>query len=248
MFERVVLLGLLLVAPVLAWAQDQKPATRIYSCTAPDGRRLTSDRPIPECVTREQRLHRSDGSVKGQLAPFMTPEEAAAAELRQRELLAKQAAAADATRFDRNLLARYPRQDKHDLARQAALDDLIKATQNSEQRIAALATERKAMEDEAQFYKGKTLPIKLKRQMDGNAAARDAQLLALGNQAAERDRVNRRYDIELQRLRKLWTGALPGSLGPAPSSKDWDVVPVSGAAAAPAPKPITPPGAASKAR
>lgn len=229
------LAALVLLAFGAAWAQEAKPAPRIYSCISADGRRLTSDRPIPECAAREQRLHRSDGSVKAQVPPAMSPEEAAAAELRERQRQAERAALADATRFDRNLLARYPRQAQHDLARQASLDAIVTATQNSERRIADLKAERKKLDDEAEFYIGQSLPPKLKRQIDANDAARQAQAMAIGNQAAERDRTNRRYDLELQRLKRLWAGAPPGSLGPAPSAKDWERP-----AAAPAVKPAAP--------
>ena len=38
------------------------------------------------------------------------------------------------------------------------------------------------------------------------------------NQVAETDRINALYDAELARLRKLWGGAQPGSLGPLPGN------------------------------
>lgn len=225
---------LLLIGLALPVAAQDKPSPRIYSCTAPDGRKLTSDRPIPECLTREQRLHRNDGSVRGSLPPAMSVEERAAAEVRQRELEAQRVALADAARHDRNLLARYPNQARHDLARQAALDDIVKATETSERRLKDLAKERKTLDDEAEFYKGKILPAKLKQQLDANDAAVDAQKLFINQQGDERARVNRRYDVELTRLKKLWSGAPPGSLGPPPSNRDFEAAAVP--AATPAPK------------
>jgi len=215
----------LLCGATLALAQAPAPPARIYSCTTADGRKLTSDRPIPECLTREQRLHRNDGSVRASVPPAMSIEERAAAELRERELAAQKAAQADATRHDRNLLARYPRQSRHDAARQAALDDIVKATAASEARIKDLARERKTLDDEAEFYKGKQLPAKLKQQIDANDAAAEAQRLFISQQGEERARVNRRYDVELARLKKLWAGAPAGSLGPPPSSKDLESTP-----------------------
>jgi hypothetical protein len=226
-------LHLLMLVLALPVAAQDKTSPRIYSCIAPDGRRLTSDRPIPECLTREQRLHRNDGSVRSNLPPAMSIEERAAAELRQREIEAQRVALADAARHDRNLLARYPRQARHDLARQAALDDIVKATATSENRLKDLAKERKALDEEAEFYKGKILPAKLKQQLDANDAAVDAQKLFINQQGDERARVNRRYDVELTRLKKLWGGAPPGSLGPPPSNKDFELVAAPAAASAP---------------
>lgn len=226
------LLALLLTDAALAQTPTPAPTgPRIYSCTTADGRKLTSDRPIAECLGREQRVLRHDGAARGTLPPAMSPEERAAAEVRQREELVRKAALADATRYDRNLLTRYPQQDRHDAARQAALDDLTKASELSQKRLAGLAKDRKGLDIEAEFYKGRALPPKLKQQLDVNEASSAAQRQILEQQAVERDRVNRRYDIELQRLKKLWGGAPPGSLGPPPSNKDLEA-----AAPAAAPK------------
>ena len=68
--------------------------------------------------------------------------------------------------------------------------------------------------NEAEFYVGKPLPPKLRGQIDANDAATLAQRNAAINQEAELERVNRLYDAELARLKLLWAGAVPGSLGP----------------------------------
>lgn len=200
------LLGLL--GAGLAQAQS-KP---IYSCVAPDGRKLTSDRPIPECVTREQKLHNPDGSVRSLLPPAMSLEEKAAYEQRERKLAAERAAQQDAIRRDRNLMIRYRNEPAHREARESALDDVSKAMQASERRIKELAAERKPLLEEAEFYKGKPLPGKLRQQLDANEVSAEAQRVLVENQKAEVVRVNRVFDLELQRLKKLWAGSPPGSL------------------------------------
>ena len=213
-------LTVLMLTDAVAQAPAAPAGARIYSCTTADGRKLTSDRPIAECLGREQRMLRHDGSTRGTLPPAMSPEERAAAEVRQREEAVKKAAQADAVRYDRNLLTRYPNQPRHDEARQAALDDLRNASELSKRRLAELARERKGLDTEAEFYKDKPLPPKLKRQMDANEAAAEAQRQILEQQELERQRVNRRYDLELVRLKKLWSGTPPGSLGPPPTNKE----------------------------
>lgn len=219
-FSAPLLLGLLGIQHAGVALAQTPAAPKIFSCTAPDGRRLTSDRPIPECLTREQRMLRKDGSTQGVLPPAMSPEERAAAEVRAREQAAAEAARRDAARHDRNLLARYPRQLQHDAARRTALDDILGATEASEQRLRELAKDRKTLDDEAEFYKGKLLPPKLKQALDANQAAAEAQKLFISQQADEQARVNRRFDVELARLKKLWAGAPPGSLGAPPSGKE----------------------------
>lgn len=198
-----------------AFAQASKPASAgIYTCVDDKGRPLTADRPIPECTAKEQRVLNKDGSLKAIHPPTLTTDERAEKEARDRKAAEARAAQADAVRRDRNLTARYPNEDVHNKAREAALDSVRLAIKNSDTRLKALAAERKPLLEEAEFYKGKTLPAKLRQQLDANDATTDAQRSATANQEAELVRINRLYDAELDRLRRLWAGAQPGSLGP----------------------------------
>lgn len=195
-----------------AWAQT--PAKGIYTCTDDKGRKLTSDRPIAECSSKEQQLLNRDGSVRAVIPPTLTADERAEKEARERAAAEARAAAADAARRDRNLTARYPTEAAHNRAREAALDTVRLAAKATEIRLRELAAERKPLLDEAEFYLGKPLPPRLKAAIDANDAATEAQRAAVLTQEAELQRVNRLYDSELDRLRRLWSGAQPGSLGP----------------------------------
>ena len=182
---------------------------------AANGRTLTSDRLIAECMDREQRVLARDGALVRIVPPSLTADERGEKEARERRLAAEKEAKAEAVRRDRNLLQRYPNAEAHQKARDAALADLRKSMQLSEQRQRELAAERKPLLDEAEFYKGKALPGKLRQQLDANEAAIAAQRDAQANQKAEIERINRLYDAELVRLKRLWAGAAPGSIGPA---------------------------------
>lgn len=213
------LAGLLHGGALAQAAADAASKAGIYTCTTPDGRRLTSDRPISECSMREQRVLNADGSLRSILPPFMSPEERAAQEARERRLAAERAALLDAVRRDRNLMQRFPNEAAHQRARVAALDDANKAMRLSERRIKDLAQERRPLNDEAEFYRGRSLPAKLKQELDANDAGVEAQQQLIENQKAELVRINGRYDLELARLKKLWAGAAPGSLGPMTGSE-----------------------------
>ena len=200
------------------WAQTpaQPPAGGIYTCTDDKGRRLTADRPIAECSAKEQQVLNRDGSLRMVLPPTLTAEERARKDARERAEKEARAAAADAVRRDRNLMARFPNEEAHARAREAALDTVRMAIKTTELRLSALAVERKPLSDEAEFYKGRALPPKLKAAIDANDAAVDAQRGSQAAQEAELGRINRLYDAELDRLRKLWSGAPAGSLDPLP--------------------------------
>ena len=65
---------------------------------------------------------------------------------------------------------------------EAALDSVRLALRASEQRLADLAAERKPLKDEAEFYKGRALPDKLKAQIEAlkkaNIVRTEAQTIA----------------------------------------------------------------------
>jgi hypothetical protein len=210
-------------APALA--QTTAPPAQIYTCTNAAGKKLTSDRPIPECNDREQRVLNGDGSVRRVQGPVQTADERSESEAREREAAADRARQLEAIRRDRNLLARFPNEAAHRKARTAALDDVNNALHISESRLAALAAERKPLKDETEFYVGKPLPGKLKTQLDANDAAVEAQQALVQNQKLEVIRIDKRYDAELERLKRLWAGAQPGSMGI-----------IAGSASAPSPK------------
>jgi hypothetical protein len=199
----------------LAAQAQQSPADRgIYVCDDGHGRKLTSDRLIPECMTREQRVLNRDGSLRRIIPPSLTAEERVQAEAKEKRAAEEREAQKEAVRRDRNLLSRYPDAAAHEKAREAAIDDMRTATKNSEQRLRDLAIERKPLAEEGEFYKGRALPAKLKQQIDANDTAAAAQRELIANQQAELGRVNAMFDAELARLKKLWAGAPPGSLGP----------------------------------
>ena len=209
----------LAVFGLLAGATVAQAATTIYSCTDASGKKLTSDRPIAECANRDQRVLNADGSVRHVLPPTPTPDERAEQEARERKLESERAALLDAARRDRNLMVRFPNEAAHNRSRDVALDDARAATLRSERRLSDLAAERKPILEEAEFYAGKPLPAKLRQQLESNETATEAARVLIQNQQAEVVRINAMYDLELDRLRKLWGGASPGSMGalaPAP--------------------------------
>ena len=202
-----------IAASMLLTALSTAQAQAIYSCVDASGKRLTSDRPLPECAARDQRVLNADGSVRKVLSPTLTAEEAAQQDARDRAAAVARSAQQDAVRRDRNLTQRFPTEDAHAIARASALNDVRKAVESSERRMAALATERKPLISEAEFYVGKPLPLKLKQALDANDATTEAQRTLIQNQQVEMVRINALYDAELLRLRRLWAGAPAGSMG-----------------------------------
>jgi hypothetical protein len=206
-------------APVAA---ETSAARTSYTCVVA-GKKVISDRLIPECANIEQRELNPDGSLRRIVKPTPTNDEREEMERREREEKAKVAALNDAIRRDRNLMQRFPDEAAHRKAREKALDDVRLSAKNSGARIELLLEERKTLDEERKFYENervrKPLPSALKQKIDANDAGLDAQRSLAQNAQNERERINALYDAELLRLRKLWAGAPAGSLGPLPAAR-----------------------------
>jgi hypothetical protein len=216
--HRTVLMGTVLLAAAALWsaqtarAQPRAPNVNIFTCTDDKGNRRTSDRPIVECLDREQRVLNADGSLKRIVPATLTAEERAEREAADRKAAEERAALNDAVRRDRNLKLRFPNEATHQKAREAALEVLRVSMRTSQQRIKELEAERKPLASEAEFYRGRAIPARLKQQIEANETSMAAQRDLIQTQEAEMVRINRIYDNELEHLRKLWNGARPGSI------------------------------------
>ena len=186
----------------------------IYTCVDARGNRLTSDRPIPECNDRDQRVLNRDGSLKSVRPPTQTAEERSQAEARERQAAEVRLAQAENVRRDRNLMQRYRDEAAHQKARQDALANVRQANERTWARFDELVKERKPLNDEVEFYANRTLPINLKAKLEANDASLSAVMEAAKVQQSEIERLNRQYNAELERLKRLWAGTPPGSMGP----------------------------------
>ena len=118
-----------------------------------------------------------------------------------------------AERQDLDLLGKYVDEGAHRKARVADLEVVRERLRTLQSRLAALAAERKRLDEEAEFYKGKPLPPALQRKFDENAAKVAALHILKTQEEQTAKHIDDRYDIELARLQKLWAGAPAGSLG-----------------------------------
>lgn len=190
----------------------------IYKCIGPDGKPRLTDRLNPECMNNDQQELRPDGSLKRVVPPPPTADEQAKLDQQLLALRETKASKDEAVKYDRLLLRRYPNEAAHDRARVNALERLRSAMAASERRLQELADERKRLLDEGEFYKGRKMPDGLRQKIDTNAAGAAAQRELMKQQQGQIDDINRQFDAERDRLRKLWGGALPGTIGPVPRS------------------------------
>ena len=200
-----VALGLLMTDLAMA-QQGQQPINGTYSCTDASGRKLRSDRPIPQCNDREQTVLNPSGTVRARVGPTMTAQERVEAEAKRRAEEEEKAAALDERRRERALLIRYPSREVHDKERSHALAQIADVEEAARKRIEALQVDRKKNTAELEFYQGDVdkAPPLLRRQIDNVRQNMESQERFIQAQAGERQRINARFDEELARLRELW--------------------------------------------
>ena len=189
-------------------AQTQSPIIPgVYTCTDAKGRKLTADRPIPECTDREQKVLNPSGTVKAKVGPTLTPMEKAELEQREKREAEERNRTLDERRRDRALLTRYPNKEVHDGERREALAQISVVIQAAKNRLTELSRQRISIDEEMEFYKKdpSKAPAYVRRQLEENIQSQTVQKRFIDEQEAEIRRVNARFDDELTRLRQLWT-------------------------------------------
>jgi hypothetical protein len=199
-----------------AWAQ-----AGIYTCVDAKGRRLTGDRPILDCIDREQQELGPTGKVIRKVPPSMTAEEQRAEEEKQRKELEERQRQLEEKRRDRALLSRYPDRATHDKEREKALAAVDEVIATANRRTSELHWQRKKLDAELEFFGGKMekAPALLKRRIDENENSQAAQRRFIANQEEEKKRINQRYDSELVRLTALWEHSPSSAAASAPVKK-----------------------------
>ena len=194
------------LAAVLAGAVAPAGAQGIYTSVDAKGRRLTADRPIVDCIDREQTELSSGGLPRRKIAPVPTAAERVAEEEKARVQEAERSRVNEEKKRERALVNRYPNRGVHDKERGEALALMDSVTGAAQRRTKELLAQRKFLERELEFYQSNPsrMPPKLRRQVDDVDVQLAAQQRFLADQDVEKVRVNARFDEELTRLKVLW--------------------------------------------
>ena len=192
-------------------------AQGIYTCTDAKGRKITSDRPIPECNDRTQNEITPSGTVRRVIGPALTAQERAALEDKEKAATGSRIAASEDKRRELALLLRYPNRQAHDAERTLVLTQVEEGGKVAGKKILELAEQRKQINLELEFYKkdaSKTPPL-LKRRVEENDSNVEVQKRFMADQDGERRRVNQRFDEELAKLKQSWSQlGVPATAGP----------------------------------
>jgi hypothetical protein len=193
----------------LVLAQQQPSSSGLYTCKDAQGRTLTSDRPIPECLDREQRELRSTGGTLRRIEPTYTALELADREERERNSQLSAARRTEEQRRERALLVRYPNPAAHERESAEALASLDAILRVARQHLRDLANDRDKIENELEFYKGNPsrAPEALRLRTEDNRRRVEAQGRFIAAHESEKERLRERFMEERSRLTPLWSPA-----------------------------------------
>jgi len=189
-------------------AQAATPASgRFYCC---DGGRICGDALPEQCRGKAYRILDSSGNLLKEVGPPLTAEQkaqVAAEALRKKE---QEEQAKEQRRKDQALLDTYATPQDIDLAQNKAEADVNLAIKGAEERIAAARKQRKKFEEEAEFYKKKSLPPEIAKGLrDADHEIKTQQEL-LDVKKGDAATIKAKYDADRKRYFQL-TGRAPAA-------------------------------------
>lgn len=162
MTKKLSLAGLLVL-----FATNGMAAGEFYCCQDPgNGRRVCGDTLPDQCRGRGYRVFDSGANLIKEVGPALTPEQKAEQAVELRRKKQQEEAARELRRRDQALLDTYATPRDIDMAQQKAEADATYAIQNAQAAINEAAAKRNKLEKEAEFYKKKTLPAELARELN----------------------------------------------------------------------------------
>lgn len=176
----------------------------IFRCTNAQGKVLTSDRPIPECISRGMKVYSNNGRFKNEILPPQTAEEkqkiAQEAERKKQEQLAEN----ERKREERYLLAHYSSEADVEAARKRAVEVLSEKKRFATEQLDALSQLILGLQDELKKSKKTTQEFEsIRRRADDLSANVNSTRKAIGFYEEEITRTNREYEDTLNRYRAV---------------------------------------------
>ena len=106
-------------------------------------------------------------------------------------------------RKDQALLNTYGTEQDIELMRKRAEGDVLKAIANAEKKIAEIRQQRKVFENEAEFYKKKTLPLDVKKGLADADSDINSQEVFIADKRKELKVIHEKYDEDKRRFIEL---------------------------------------------
>jgi len=193
------------LAPIIfLLATSVQAANEFYCCHDPSsGRRVCGDTLPEQCRGRAYRVLDSGGNIVKEVGPPLTAEQKAEQALENRRKKKQEEADRELRRRDQALLDTYSTPEDIDLAQKKAEADVNFAILAAIARIDTAQSKRKKLADEAEFYKKKTLPPDLDRELKAIDHEIRLQQELLDLKKKDFETIKAKYDADRKRYFEL---------------------------------------------
>ena len=195
----------LMLAPLAAHAQPRGHENLNYRCTGKDGKKYYGSMIPQQCVGQPLELINNQGMVVRRIDPEGDEKARLAKEAEAQKKRDMDAAAKDAQRRHRALLATYTSEKDIEEARSRALREHQKQVQAVESRIAEIKKRQARHEKDLELYKDSakgTPPARLKEEITNAEIDLKAQETLLASKKKEAEGINARYDEDRRRYKE----------------------------------------------
>ena len=237
------LISALLFAATALLAFGTAAQTRVFCCDDAKGRKICGDYLPTECQGRAYEERDNRGYVAKAVEAPLTAEQLARREAEQAKLEEKKKKEAGERQRTLALLSTYSSEKDINFARDRSLAEIDKNMKEAVKRLEEANKNKKKLEGDKEFYKGKALPETVKAQIRDNEKEIKAQQAAVDSRTKEMEEVRARFAEEKRRYLEL-TGKKPMEAAPATPAADSKPGEKTAAMPAPAPTPAAAPAAA----
>jgi type IV secretory pathway VirB10-like protein len=199
--------GLAILLAALALPAAAQQGNKLYCC---DGGRICADSLPAQCRGKAFRILDEKGNVIKEVGPPLTADQKAQLVLEEKQRKEAEEKLKEQRRKDQALLDTYATLDDIDIAQRKAEGDVNLAIKDIEAKIEASRKKRKKFEDEAEFYKKKTLPVEVTKGLGEADHEIKTQQELLAVKRGDLQTIKTKYDTDRKRYIEL-TGARPRS-------------------------------------
>ena len=184
-------------------------AGNLFCCADTSGKQVCGDILPQPCYGRAYRELGADGRTLRNVEAPLTAEQREQRAREEERRKADVAALKEQQRKDLALLNTYGSEKDIEAMRVRAQEDVQKSIKDAEAQIVTIRARRKKFEDEAEFYKKKTLPPEVQKGLRDTDSEIKAQQSVIESKQKELDIIRVKYDDDLKRYRELSKRPLP---------------------------------------
>jgi len=178
-------------------------AGTLFCCNDPNGKQVCSDILPQECLGRAYREIGESGRTLRTVEAPLTAEQKAQRAAAEAQRKAQEAALKEQQRKDQALLNTYSTENDIELMRARAIEEVQKSIKTAQTTIAEIRVRRKSFENEAEFYKNRTLPPDVQKGLRDADYEIAAQERLIESRTKDLDAIKIKYDEDRRRYRDI---------------------------------------------